>query len=155
MLLRQVPSSAGLFGTVKKTRSLLSLTAPSLRSLRITIVPIPSQKVKVFAVLRRWCCRCLKKARCAERCVSIALLATEHRVIRLFITTKKRCERRVPIILRSIQSERVFRSVEQVAMPARAWPMRRDFCRRRCDPKKWPSLPCLPSPSCVRSTLQP
>ena len=113
MLLRQVPSSAGLLGTVKKTRSLLSLTAPKLAQLAYYDRPdsvAEGEGIRCAAALVLPLFE--EGALCGALCVD--RIARDGAPSHPFAHHDEEALRAaVPIILRSIQSERVFRSVEQ------------------------------------------
>lgn len=112
-LLRTVPASAGLIGSVRKTRTMLTVTAPKLSQLPYydrhesggELDGVRCASAMVLPLFEEGAqCGVL----CVDRFISEGETATtfSHR-------DEEALRAAVPVILRSIQSERVFRSVEQ------------------------------------------
>lgn len=110
-LLRAVSPSAGLLGSVRKTKAVQQLTAPKLAQLSYYDRPVrPDDRVRFAAamVLPLFEDGALTGMLCVDK------LAREGEDAAPFSPSEEEAlKAAVPVILRSIQSERVFRSVER------------------------------------------
>ena len=113
-LRRSVPASAGLLGSVRKTRALLSVTAPKPSQLSYYDRP---DSLGDTAHLRCTATMLLplfeEGALCGVLCVDRFESASD-KPTPFSSRDEEALRAAVPVILRSVQSERVFRSVERV-----------------------------------------